>query len=241
MSTQIQGTTFGEAWVDVANWALRRIGSSRISSLSDGSPNQLVVSDMLGDAIMEVVYASNDWSILKARQQLSIDPTYVPPTDFLYAYSLPSDYEGFVSIETLDSPYAASQVDPTNPKPVRPMYPWSFESQQGGGVGPHILTNGPYAYLTYIRGIVNEDGVLAAKSFRCAVQACLAVSVEMSLRGNTRLRLELQKESEKAIATAIMVDDRAKETKLGPDERGYTWYDENRFAGWGPGSWPYGW
>lgn len=222
MATPIQGTSYGTGWVDVCNWALRRIGAPRISTLNDGSTQQIACTDLLGQSISEVIAANDDWACLRARAQLSRDASYTPPNDFKYAYLLPSDYEGFVAIETLDAP--APQLDPLNPRPLQPVYPWSPQ-------GNWILTSATLVYLTYTRTPTNEDGATLPKKFRWAVAMQLALNLVMPLRQNVQLQKIMEGVAKGAIKQAIASDDQAKQTFVGPEERGFGYYDEVRSMG----------
>jgi len=232
MGTPIQGTTYGKSWVDVCNWALRRIGCKRITSLTDGSKEQLACSDLLGDAITNVVSANDDWACLRARVQLAVDASYVPPTDFLYAYAMPNDFERWVDIETYIDASAVPPAGVWNEPPVQQM-PWSREQNW-------ILSNSTVVYLRYGRTVNNEDAGLMPKSFVCAVQTALAVALLVPLRQNVGLLPHLEKQAADALKDAIATDDQSKQTWEGSRKRGYRYYEEARYGGtWppNPGDW----
>jgi len=228
--TPIQGTTYGKSWVDVCNWALRRIGCKRIESLSDGSREQQACTDLLGDAITNIVSANDDWACLRARAQLAVDAGYTPPNDYLYAYALPNDFEAWVDIETYNSAVSVVSLAPWGFPCVREL-PWSREQNW-------VLSNATIVYLRYVRTVNNEDAGLMPKSFICAVQTTLAVSLLLPLRQNVGLLAHLKQESKEALQDAIAMDDKSKQTWEGSKKRGYRYYDETRYGGtYPPNNW----
>jgi hypothetical protein len=222
MSTPLQGTSYDKSWTDVCNTALRLIGAPRISSLTDGTNSQIACSDLLADAISEVVGGNDDWNCLRTQAILNKDSGSPPLFDYLYAYLLPADYERFISIETADTP--APIIDPSNPHPIAPLYPWKV-------VGNHVYTNATLVYLWYHRTVGNEDAATLPKSFLHAIHAALAASLVMPLRQDPVLLKAMEGKAAKELMQAIAVDDAGKQTKVGSQERGYTYYDENRDLG----------
>jgi hypothetical protein len=222
VSTPIQGTSWDKSWTDVCNTALRRIGARRIGSLTDGSKEQIACSDLLADAISDVVGSNDDWNCLRAQSQLVNDATITPMFDYLYAYLLPADYERFVAIETADTP--APIIDPYNPHPIVPLYDWKI-------VGNHVYTNATLVYLWYHRTVVNEDASGLPKQFLHAIHAQLAYLLVMPLRQDATLLRTCKDDVEEELRKAIAQDDAGKQTKMGSAARSYTWHDENRDLG----------
>lgn len=224
MGTPIQGISPGNSWVDVCNTALRAVGAKRISTLSDGSPSQQACSDLLGDAITAVGAANDDWCILRARAQLSVDSTYTPPNDYLYAYALPADCDEFQEdgVEAIDQP-ANMQIIPVPPG-MRSTHSWSRE-------GRWLLTNATLVYLRYQRNLTNEDAALLPDWYLHAIHDQLAVALCMPLRQNVGLLARLEKAAASSIAAAIANDDKMKETWQGSKVRGYEYYEETRMTG----------
>jgi hypothetical protein len=222
--TPIQGISAGVSWVDVCNTALRAIGAARISNLTDGSPSQLACSDLLGDAITAVMAANDDWCILRVRTQLTRDPKYVPPNDYLYAYTLPSDCSDFQQdgVEAIDQPPSSNPLVLPNGSPSN--HKWSRE-------GNWILTDATLVYLLYQRNLNNEDPSILPDWFFHAIHDQLAVGLCMPLRQNVALLRILEKAAEKSLQAAIANDDKAKETWEGSKTRGYDYYEKVRMTG----------
>jgi hypothetical protein len=224
MSDPIQGIAPNNTWVAVCNTALRAIGAKRISRLTDGSPSQQACSDLLGDAITAVGASSDDWAILRSRKQLAIDPSYVPPNDYLYAYALPADCDEFMEdgVEAIDAP-ANMQVVPVPPG-KRSTHPWSREDRW-------ILTNATLVYLRYQRNLLNADAATLPDWFLHAIHDQLAVALCMPLRQNVGLLARLEAAAAKSLAAAIANDDKMKETWQGSKVRGFEYYEETRMTG----------
>jgi len=222
MGTPLQGTKYDQSWTDVCNTALRLIGANRIASLTDGSREQIACSDLLADAISDVIGGSDDWNCLRAQAVLVVDAANPPLFDYLYAYLLPADYERFIRVYTGDTP--APVIDPYNPHPTDPIYDWKI-------VGGHLYTNATLVYLWYNRTIVNEDASTLPKSFLHAIHASLAASLVMPLRQDPTLLKMMEDKAAKELARAIAIDDAGKQTRIGSQARGYTWHDENRDLG----------
>jgi hypothetical protein len=155
--------------------------------------------------------------------QLAVDAGNVPVSDYLYAYALPNDFERWVDIELLDQPISG-QVTFTDPRRPQRQYNWSREDRW-------ILTNATLVYLIYGRTVNNEDASLLPKSFVCAVQTALAVSLLIPLRQNVALLPHLEKQAADALKDAIATDDQSKQTWVGTDIRGYRYYEETRESG----------
>jgi len=184
----------------------------------------MICADCLPDAITAVMAENDDWCVLRARSQLSVDPSYVPPNDYLYAYLLPNDCSDFQQdgVEAIDAPSNGASL--TTPPGSKSSYPWSRE-------GIWLLTNATLVYLRYQRNPVNEDAVTLPDWFLHAVHDQLAVNLCMPMRQNPSLLRYLEKSADRSLRNAIANDDKMKQTAVGSDVRGYGYYEETRGGG----------
>jgi len=87
--------------VEVANWALRMIGEARIASLTDGSNQANVISDIY-EQIRDDLLGTHSWNFAAARAELARDAT-APAFGFTYRYALPADWIRTVSVHDNDA------------------------------------------------------------------------------------------------------------------------------------------
>lgn len=86
---------------DVVNVALRRIGASRITSLTDGSTNANVANDIYTE-VRDELLRSHPWNFATKRVKLAQSATD-PAFEFDHAYPLPSDWLRTVSVHDNDA------------------------------------------------------------------------------------------------------------------------------------------
>ena len=218
--TPIVGISQGASWVSVCNTALRAVGKDRISQLGGSDPNAMICADLLPDAITAVMAANDDWCVLRARAQLSVDPNYVPPYGYLYAYALPNDcsdfqQDGVIAINAVPVGTTISDDDTLS------SMPWAREDTW-------ILTNATAVYLKYQRGLYNEDAATLPDWFLHAVHDQLAVSLCMPMRQSPSLLRVLTKNAEDSLRNAIANDDKMKVTFQGSGIRGFKYYEDTR-------------
>ena len=92
---------YSNAWVDLVNEALARIGSDQITSLDDTTNTAMFCSNLLPSAL-RTVFGLHNWTCSITRALLTPVSDETPPFEFLYYYNLPTKYIRLIEISTSD-------------------------------------------------------------------------------------------------------------------------------------------
>lgn len=173
------------AVADVVNVALRRIGSSRITSITGDEPEAVIPNDLFSE-VLDDLLRQHAWNFATKRQKLA-QLVEVPTFEFDNAYTMPPDWIRTVSIHPNDAGagtmfYREEQIDD---KRV-------------------ILTNVDDVYMRYVARV--EDPNLWPADFRNAMSMTLARDLAIPLGNSNTMHTNFNELSRSAIARARSSD-----------------------------------
>jgi len=170
--------------VDVANVALRLVGGTRITSLTQGTPNANAIKDIFDevrDRLLEY-----PWNFATNRVQLA-QSTTSPSFGFDNAFALPSDW--IFSISAHDNDEGVGTI--------------VYREEQVGSQKV-IATNSTSVYLTYTKK--EEDTNLMTPAFRTALASALARDLAITIANSNVLEDQLAKRARQDLARAKSAD-----------------------------------
>ena len=170
---------------DSANVALRLIGQTPITSITDGSDTANVVDDIFTE-LLDDLLRSHPWNFATKRVQLarlSVDPAF----EFDYAYAHPSDWLRTISVHDNDAGhgsvlYRTEQVDGQNA----------------------IVSSSDAIYLRYVYRVTDQS--LMSADFRRAFQLALARDLAIPLASSNSMQEAYSREAARALARARSTD-----------------------------------
>ena len=171
--------------VDVVNVALRRIGSSRIVSITGDEPEAVIPNDLFSE-VLDDLLRQHAWNFATKRAKLA-QPVEVPTFEFDHAYTVPADWIRTISVHPNDAGagtmfYREEQLDD---KRV-------------------ILTSADDVYLRYVSRV--EDPNLWPADFRNAMSMILARDMAIPLGNSNTMHTNFDRLSRSAIARARSSD-----------------------------------
>tara|TARA_R110002020_G_scaffold173776_6_gene364740 strand:- start:3925 stop:4515 length:591 start_codon:yes stop_codon:yes gene_type:complete len=169
---------------DIANVALRLVGGTRITSLTQATPNANAVNDIyteIRDNMLEF-----PWNFATQRVELARLST-TPSFGYDYAYALPADWLYTISIHDNDGGYGT--ID--------------YREEQVANQKV-IATDHSSVYLTYVKR--ETDPNLMPASFRVALESALARNLAITIANSNVLEDQLAARAEKDLARAKSVD-----------------------------------
>ena len=169
---------------DVANVALRLVGGTRITSLTQATPNANAVNDIyseIRDNMLEF-----PWNFATQRVELAQSAT-TPAFGYDYAYTLPSDWLYTISVHDNDGGYGT--ID--------------YREEQVGSQKV-IATDHSNVFLTFVKQ--ETDPNLMPTSFRVALASALARNLAITLANSNVLEDQLAARAEKDLARAKSID-----------------------------------
>jgi len=200
--------------VGIANMMLQRLGAkSRLTSLTDGSPNAVPVNtiwEYIRDEVLEAVKPKFA-TVRVELAQSTTDP--INTNVYLYAYPLPSDYLCL----------ADDRADDPVVWPVT-VAPYVIEAQADGTMAlmsNYDNTSNDAVYLTYIRRVVDPSkyspSFINAFAFRGAAELCFAIAPGV---GKYEAMINLYRKALKAAKAGSRAQDFLE------DEQGSTAYED---------------
>ena len=169
---------------DIANVALRLVGGTRITSLTQATPNANAVNDIyteIRDNMLEF-----PWNFATQRVEFARLST-TPSFGYDYAYALPADWLYTISIHDNDGGYGT--ID--------------YREEQVANQKV-IATDHSSVYLTYVKR--ETDPNLMPASFRVALESALARNLAITIANSNVLEDQLAARAEKDLARAKSVD-----------------------------------
>ena len=169
---------------DIANVALRRVGGTRITSLTQATPNANAVNDIyteIRDNMLEF-----PWNFATQRVELARLSTS-PSFGYDHAYALPADWLYTISVHDNDGGYGT--ID--------------YREEQVANQKV-ISTDHSSVYLTYVKR--ETDPNIMPASFRVALASTLARNLAIPLANSNVLEDQLAARSEKDLARAKSID-----------------------------------
>jgi|TARA_R110000822_G_scaffold297415_1_gene420011 hypothetical protein len=169
---------------DIANVALRLVGGTRITSLTQGTPNANAVQDLysiIRDELMEF-----PWNFATKRVQLAKSTT-APSFGYDNAFSLPADWIFTISVHDNDA--SSGTMD--------------YRHEQVGSQNV-IVTDVESAYLVYT--YQEQDPNIMTPAFRRALASALARDLAITVANSNVLEDQLGKRAIKDLARAKSLD-----------------------------------
>ena len=169
---------------DIANVALRLVGGTRITSLTQATPNANAVNDIyteIRDNLLEF-----PWNFATQRVELAQLAT-TPSFGYDYAYVLPANWAYTISVHDNDAGYGT--ID--------------YREEQVGNQKV-IATNHSSVYLTYVKK--ETDPNMMPASFRMALASNLARNLAIPIANSNVLEDQLASRAEKDLARAKSID-----------------------------------
>ena len=169
---------------DIANVALRLVGGTRITSLTQGTPNANAVQDLystIRDELMEF-----PWNFATKRVELAKSTT-APGFGYDNAYALPSDWVFTISVH--DNDESVGTID--------------FRHEQVGAQNV-IATDVNSVFLVYT--YKEQDPNIMTPSFRKALSSALARDLAITVANSNVLEDQLGKRATKDLARAKSLD-----------------------------------
>jgi hypothetical protein len=169
---------------DVANMALRLVGGTRITSLTQGTPNANAVQDIfefVRDTLLEY-----PWNFATKRVELAQSAT-PPGFGYDFAYALPSDWLFTLSVHDNDG--GVGTID--------------YRHEQVGAQNV-ISTNCTSVYIVYT--YKETDTNLMPPAFRTALASAMARDLAITVANSNTLEDQLSKRAKKDLAHAKSLD-----------------------------------
>lgn len=166
---------------DIVNGALRLVGGSRITSLTDGSKNANVANDLF-DELRDDLLRSHPWNFATKRKKLAQSGTS-PVFEFDHAYPLPSDWLRTISVHNNDAGTGTVL----------------YRVEQVAGQAA-IVTSSDDIWLRYVARV--SDPNLMSTDFRRALQLALARDLAVPIAASNTLQDSLGKQAERVLARA---------------------------------------
>ena len=170
---------------DVANRALRHVGQTPITSLSDGSDTANVVDDIYTE-VRDDLLRSHPWNFATKRVQLAqsgTDPTF----EFDNAFVLPADWLRTISVHDNDAGHGSVL--------------YRHEIVNGQQV---LVTSSDALYLRYVYQVTDPN--LMAADFRAAFEWALARDLAIPITSSNTLFEAFSIQANRVLARARSSD-----------------------------------
>lgn len=173
------------AETDVVNAALRLIGATVITTLTDGTKNAEVASDLY-EEVRDDLLRSHPWNFATKRVKLARSAT-APAFEFDYAYPMPADWLRTITVHDNDAGTGTI------------LY---REEEVNGQTA--VVTSREDVYLRYV--FQQTDPNKMAPDFRRALQFALARELAVPIANSNTLENQLGARADKALARARSAD-----------------------------------
>jgi len=171
---------------DVANAALRLVGSKPVVNLeTDATPKTEIINDLYPD-LRDDLLRSHPWNFATKRAKLARSAT-APAYEFDYAYPLPGDWLRTVSVHDNDGGYSTI------------LYRMEVVNGQRC-----IIASADNIYIRYVYQVTDPN--LMAADFRRALEVGLARDLAIPIASSNTLQDQLSKQFMKTIARARSAD-----------------------------------
>jgi hypothetical protein len=190
--------SYPSGWTDIANQALKALGSKLINNMSDGTPNASFCSQFMGAAV-DTILSEEDWGAVTSRaslNQLAETPAFGPA----YYYQMPNDYVRLISIDTGEEAFTVE--------------------------GDRIATDAQTVDLVYVARPADPAKLTPYLRTAIAAQLALLLSIPLSSSEGTAARIQGQYMA--AISLARRAEGRQKDDPSVADALAFTWWDETR-------------
>jgi len=200
------------ASVDIVNVTLRALGGTRITSLTDGSPNANAANDVY-DLVRDQVLRAHPWNFATMRAQLA-ELGSTPAFGYDHQYALPSDWIRTISVHDNDA--GLGGID------------YKEETYSGQRV---ILANADQVYLRYVGRVTDPN--LYPPDFIIALAVELGVRLAPAIPNSISAKEDLEREVKGLLLGAKSAD----AMNQSPEKRpGGSWVTARH--GWPSTRWP---
>jgi hypothetical protein len=169
---------------DIANVALRLVGGTRITSLTQATPNANAVNDIYDEIRDDML--EYPWNFATQRVELA-QLSATPAFGFDFAYALPANWAYTISVHDNDAGHGT--ID------------YREEQLSNQKV---LATDRTTVFLTYVKK--ETDPNLMPASFRLALASALARNLAIPLANSNVLEDQLSKRATKDLAKAKSID-----------------------------------
>ena len=169
---------------DIANVALRLVGGTRITSLTQATPNANAVNDIYEQIRDDMLEFPGNFATQRVElAQLSTTPAF----GYDFAYALPADWLYTISVHDNDGGYG------------------TIDYREEQVANQKVLsTDRTSVYLTYVKK--ETDPNLMPASFRLALASALARNLAIPLANSNVLEDQLAARAVKDLARAKSID-----------------------------------
>lgn len=170
---------------EIVNAALRRIGGSRINSLTDGSTNGNIASDLYTE-VRDDLLRGHPWNFATKRRKLARSST-APAFEFDHAYPLPSDWLRTISVHDNDAGHGTI------------LFRVEIVEDQRC-----IVTSSDEVYLRYVYRVTDPN--LMTADFRTAFSYALARDMAIPVASSNTLQNQMAGLAERRLSKARSTD-----------------------------------
>ena len=170
---------------DSANVALRLVGQTPVTSITDGSVTGNVVDDIFTE-LLDDLLRSHPWNFATKRVQLA-RLSVAPAFEFDYAYAHPSDWLRTISVHDNDAGHGTVL----------------YRTEQVDGQTA-IVSSSDAIYLRYVYRVTDQN--LMSADFRRAFQFALARDLAIPLASSNSMQEAYSREASRALARARSTD-----------------------------------
>ena len=171
----------GVSETDLINAALRLIGGTRITSLTQGVKNSNVGQDLY-EIVRDDLLRCHNWNFATKRVELGRSVT-LPAFEFDYGYAVPTDWMRTVSVHDNDAGIGTIVYCEENLNDQR-----------------CILASAENVYLRYVAQVTDPN--LMAADFRKALVTSLARDMSLPITSSNTLREFYEKKADRDILRA---------------------------------------
>lgn len=175
----------GTSEAALCSHALRLVAGAKISSLTQGTKNANVASDLY-PGIRDDLLRGHDWNFATSRSKLARSSTD-PAFEFDYAYVLPSDWMRTISVHDNDGGTGSI----------------SFREEEVGGQGC-ICASVENLYLRYVSLVVDVNRM--PPDFRMALITAMARDIAMPISNSNTIAERFERRAAQALLTAKSSD-----------------------------------
>lgn len=170
---------------DLINTALRRIGATPITSLTDGTASANVADDIYTE-VRDDLLRSHPWNFATKRVKLAQSST-TPVFEFDYGYPLPADWLRTMSVHDNDAGHGTI------------LYRMELINGQKS-----IVTSSDEIWLRYV-SVVTDTNLMSA-DFRTALSFVIARDLSIPIASSNKLEERMSIKADRAIARARSSD-----------------------------------
>lgn len=172
--------------ITIVNLALLDVGSAKIGSLTEDSP-EAAAANLVYDEALEYVLEAHDWDFATTRVQLAA-LSATPAFGYDHQYQLPADFVRLIG--AWDNDDETGELD--------------FRIAKGPSGGKVIETDADALYVKYVAKVTDPN--VMTPSFRKTLRYELAMPLAIKLHQSSTLADAMEKKRDKALRDARGID-----------------------------------